>query len=517
MEETPVPVKKRLSLSLAAKDVCSPCFSKNAVESPMSSLAHSLIGLSCAGGTPRRRLSLCESPASSRSSLSSDAGNYHARRLLRTISEPPTYSPPPVTPVFSMPKFFSENDDGDEIKDEISVVNQNTTNKDMSTFTKPCIPAGKVQPFRSISAPANLFKDDDGDVKLKTCALTNSEEEEDDGFLEFMDSENTEPNKTSAPSGLDNLITKPLIKKCSPTSKTKVTPPGPLQPISINKMDDFTKLLSFILFFKPNKTSAPSGLDNLITKPLIKKCSPTSKTKVTPPGPLQPISINKMDGNTPVAIPAARGVRRSIFKVPSQPSIQSCSFLKRSERPRDHPSPIQRKKPRSSSIDSGCFKTQTTDPIIPRKLERSQSMLSPYTRPADQPDLLGDQSKPYCLPLLPGKHRDLKCISPNTLGRLINNEFADEIGEYHIVDCRYPYEYEGGHIKVRLIHNVILIKIFCRQKMETYLHLQGLCEPQSYREMLDKHHSEDLKHFRAKSKSWAGERSRLKHSRSQEN
>ena len=34
---------------------------------------------------------------------------------------------------------------------------------------------------------------------------------------------------------------------------------------------------------------------------------------------------------------------------------------------------------------------------------------------------------------------------------------------------------------------------------------QGLCTPQEYMTMLDKNHEEDLRHFRIKSKSWAGD------------
>ena len=39
--------------------------------------------------------------------------------------------------------------------------------------------------------------------------------------------------------------------------------------------------------------------------------------------------------------------------------------------------------------------------------------------------------------------------------RVLNLEY-EEIDEVFIVDCRYPYEYEGGHIRVREQH-----KYFC--------------------------------------------------------
>ncbi|KAK9508731.1 hypothetical protein O3M35_006219 [Rhynocoris fuscipes] len=183
-----------------------------------------------------------------------------------------------------------------------------------------------------------------------------------------------------------------------------------------------------------------------------------------------------------------------------------------------------------------------------------------------QEELIGDFSRPFALPLMSGKHQDLKTISAETLAKLINGGFDDTIESFKIIDCRYPYEYEGGHIKgavniytcddiikelldlkslsnsheeMRDVgkRNILIfhcefssergpyLSRFLRKEdragneypnlhyPEVYLLHGGystffkeyvdLCEPKAYRTMSDPAHTTELKHFRAKSKSWA--------------
>lgn len=241
------------------------------------------------------------------------------------------------------------------------------------------------------------------------------------------------------------------------------------------------------------------------------------------------------------------------------------------EPPIDDTTPIQSKRRRSilscSSPSLECEATQTPPkPKLFRCHSETEAVIkSALNRSANEPDLIGDCSKPYCLPTIPGKHQDLKGISPETMTRVLNNEFDHELEKFVVIDCRYPYEFDGGHIKdamnvytkegiieefikkpitTEATNKRVVLVFHCEfssergpnllrflRKMdrdtnkecypalyypELYLLEGGYklfyqdckehCEPQSYKPMLHKDHANDYRHFRAKSKSWAGEK-----------
>jgi len=188
----------------------------------------------------------------------------------------------------------------------------------------------------------------------------------------------------------------------------------------------------------------------------------------------------------------------------------------------------------------------------------------------EQRRLIGDRSSYHILPCKTNiKHNDLNVITAGTLTRVMDGEFNSEIDKLIIIDSRYPYEYDAGHI--RTAQNVYtkegLMQMFLNKNSplmqnkenqntknegrlvvvfhcefssergpgllrflrsqdrlmnkdsypklfypELYL-LEGgyksfyeqhsqLCEPQFYKPMLHKDHLNDLKHFRAKTKTW---------------
>ncbi|XP_029669210.1 M-phase inducer phosphatase-like isoform X2 [Formica exsecta] len=136
-------------------------------------------------------------------------------------------------------------------------------------------------------------------------------------------------------------------------------------------------------------------------------------------------------------------------------SIRSSYKRPSDEMPEDEKS-ILKKSRRSNSFHvhttpRSAFTSPTMRPKL--GLQRSLSETETHTnikwavhRSVTDTDLIGDFSKPCILPVTMGHHPDLKTITSDTLAALLRGEFADRIGSYKIIDCRYPYEYEGGHI-----------------------------------------------------------------------
>ncbi|ELV10147.1 M-phase inducer phosphatase 3 [Tupaia chinensis] len=66
---------------------------------------------------------------------------------------------------------------------------------------------------------------------------------------------------------------------------------------------------------------------------------------------------------------------------------------------------------------------------------------------SSQGQLIGDFSKVCVLPTVSGRHQDLKYVNPETVAALLLGKFRGLIEKFYIIDCRYPYEYLGGHIQ----------------------------------------------------------------------
>uniref|UniRef100_A0A8C9E1X1 M-phase inducer phosphatase n=1 Tax=Phocoena sinus TaxID=42100 RepID=A0A8C9E1X1_PHOSS len=262
------------------------------------------------------------------------------------------------------------------------------------------------------------------------------------------------------------------------------------------------------------------------------------------------------------------GNRCKLFDSPSTCSSTILSALKRPDRSQEE-SPRGNRKRRKSV--AGASPEEAASPKKPQEILHQSLCLVSSPKGTienildnDPRDLIGDFSKCYLFHTVAGKHQDLKYISPEIIASVLSGKFANLIKEFVIIDCRYPYEYEGGHIKgaVNLhmeeeVEDFLLKKpivptdgkrvivVFhcefssergprmCRYVRERdrlgneypklhypelyvlkggykefFLKCQSHCEPPSYRPMHHEDFKEDLKKFRTKSRTWAGEKSK---------
>ncbi|XP_048204826.1 M-phase inducer phosphatase 2 isoform X1 [Perognathus longimembris pacificus] len=288
-------------------------------------------------------------------------------------------------------------------------------------------------------------------------------------------------------------------------------------------------------------TAVPPGMESLISAPLVKTLDKEEEQDL--------IVFNKC---------------QRLFRSPSMPCSVIRPILKRLDRPQDKDTPVQSKRRRSLTPLE-----EQPQPEEPKaRVLRSKSLCHDEIESildSDHRGLIGDYSKAFLLQTVDGKHQDLKYISPETMVALLMGKFSNIVEKFVVVDCRYPYEYEGGHIKsavnlplerdietyllqsplslCNLDKRIILIFHcefssergprmcrFVRERdraandypslyyPEMYILKGGyreffpqypeFCEPRDYRPMNHENFRAEMRSFRLKTRSWAGERSR---------
>ncbi|XP_067837569.1 M-phase inducer phosphatase 2 [Heptranchias perlo] len=378
----------------------------------------------------------------------------------------------------------NKENEGFEFKKPVRPVSRNR----LSTFY-----GGSRQDQRPSSAPALMLSPFVGDgsadvgspILLRRSSLTSSVDDEDDGFLELLD-EDIE-NDADVPSGMASLLTAPLVTRKEITQDVEVG--------------------------TPNKRSFDFK-------------SPTLSHEMRP-------------------------------------------ILKRMDRPKDEETPVKNKRRRS--LAGTTVEEADDEKAKQRSLLRSKSFCDAEIEKVLEIDdcrrLIGDFTKPYILPTVEGRHQDLQYITAEMVIQLVNGKFNGIVERFLLFDCRYPYEYEGGHIKGALnlhmedeVENLLLKKPivpvdgakrviiifhcefsseraprmcrFLREKdrevngtdypklhypelyilkggyKEFFPKFKSCCEPESYRPMNHEDFKEDLRKFRFKSRTWAGERSK---------
>ncbi|NXH12025.1 MPIP1 phosphatase, partial [Bucco capensis] len=266
-----------------------------------------------------------------------------------------------------------------------------------------------------------------------------------------------------------------------------------------------------------------------------------------------------------------RAKRCRLFGSSSLPGGVGRTTQKRMERSQEEDSPGKSKKrkslPGASSEDSMVGDLPSNSSMKMVKMQSSTAEIESILD-SDQRDLIGDFSKGYLFHTVAGKHQDLKYIDSEMIVSVLTGKFASLIKECVIIDCRYPYEYEGGSVTlpsqgavnlhmeqevedfllkkpIQPSENKRVIVVFhcefssergprmCRFVRERdrlgneypnlhypelyvlkggyrdfFLRCRSFCEPQSYRPMHHEDFKEDLKRFRTKSRTWAGEKSK---------
>ncbi|ERE75033.1 M-phase inducer phosphatase 1-like protein [Cricetulus griseus] len=133
----------------------------------------------------------------------------------------------------------------------------------------------------------------------------------------------------------------------------------------------------------------------------------------------------------------------------SSSSSSTRAMLKRTERSRDESPRGNTKRRKSMASPVKADNLEPTQELLHQSLSLTSSPKGTIETilDSDPRDLIGDFSKGYLFHTVSGKHQDLKYISPEIMASVLNGKFANLIKEFVIIDCRYPYEYEGGHIK----------------------------------------------------------------------
>jgi rhodanese-related sulfurtransferase len=87
-------------------------------------------------------------------------------------------------------------------------------------------------------------------------------------------------------------------------------------------------------------------------------------------------------------------------------------------------------------------------PIHRHELAAStDSLMMPLSIPLMVEDKHEEERVHCILPTIPGSSTDYNRINAQTLQSVIDGQYDDKIEKYVIMDCRYEYEYVGGHIQ----------------------------------------------------------------------
>jgi M-phase inducer phosphatase 2 len=335
---------------------------------------------------------------------------------------------------------------------------------------------------------------------------------------------------------------------------------GSFESASIGSMED--EYFEDFSDIEPLEDNLPQDFSKLISGPLSYQNKNKERTVVKSTSPkdlvIRPLFRRALSFQHDRTTPNSGRARSCLFK-----NSGDLRPFKRPEPPQEFDSPTNTKKLKVIDDEEEASVPTVVRPPLQRTISATEeSIMCAVQRSSVEPDLIGDFSKTFCLPLTQGRHQDLKSITPATLAGLIRGEFNGNVASFKVIDCRYPYEYDGGHIagavniytkdqcakllkdvdgsspESRKRYNILVFHCefssergpnlyrYLREQdrqlnqdaypslhyPEVYL-LEGgyknffeqysdLCVPIAYTEMLHPEHESELRYFRLKSKTW---------------
>jgi M-phase inducer phosphatase 2 len=231
----------------------------------------------------------------------------------------------------------------------------------------------------------------------------------DDDYMELMDMESIDDDM-GMPNDLNSLICKDI--------KSSKTPENKRSDSFVRKCLNMDGSVKNSLFSSPT-TPKTSTITSLITTP-ERQCLQSISENITPFG--------------------HRSATTGAFKRPEPPSM-SPTQSKRHKGENEPPMG-------TTLLPFALTHTQQKRHVLRKSMSMNDAVIdNVLLRSSSESNLIGDFSRPFVLPLVEGRHNDLKSITAATMRQLLLGEFDDKVASCKIIDCRYPYEFEGGHIR----------------------------------------------------------------------
>lgn len=300
---------------------------------------------------------------------------------------------------------------------------QRTPSKYTLTSSGSCRMGNGFKVFHSLSSGSNESMDPDDEYM----------------DLELMEMENMDEDAHQMPNDINSLFCKDIKNSRTPDHK-RPTSSFVRKCLNLDSSINSPRNSPRNSLFSSPKTPKTSTITSLITTP-ERQCLATISENITPFG---------------------RSTTTGAFKRPEPPTMSSSPIL--SKRQKCENDPIQ------AIQNLQSFQPSTKRPMLRKSVSMNDAaILSALSRSSEESNLIGDFSRQFCLPLIDGKHSDLKSISANTMRQLLEGEFDENVASFKVIDCRYPYEFEGGHIRGALnlyTHEQILDELV-KTKTET--------------------------------------------------